>query len=142
MILNSPTTTERDHAVVDYLERVLAVDAIEFGREMFEDTSDVSEVPAAEIVSRDAKEYELADGETMSHRADRDRRAMPCWSAATSCSRRMARRRAQTRGYLFFALMVTDILSKGTRAARGRRRAPGRARLRRADQTARSRCPA
>ena len=36
VILNSPTTTERDHAVVDYLERVLALDAIEFGREMFE----------------------------------------------------------------------------------------------------------
>ena len=27
VILNSPTTTERDHAVVAYLERALAVDA-------------------------------------------------------------------------------------------------------------------
>ena len=51
VILNSPTTTERDHAVLDYLERVLALDATAFGREMFEATSDLSRVPAEEIVS-------------------------------------------------------------------------------------------
>jgi manganese-dependent inorganic pyrophosphatase len=38
VILNSPTTTQRDHAVVDYLERVLALDATAFGGEMFEET--------------------------------------------------------------------------------------------------------
>ena len=42
VILNSPTTTERDRDVADYLERVLALDAIEFGSAMFEETSDVS----------------------------------------------------------------------------------------------------
>ena len=57
VILNSPTTTERDHAVIEYLERVLALDATDFGREMFEATSDVSQLPAEEIVARDAKEY-------------------------------------------------------------------------------------
>jgi len=31
-----------DRAVVEYLERVLALDATDFGREMFESTSDVS----------------------------------------------------------------------------------------------------
>src|SRR3954462_5123163 len=41
VILNSPTTTERDHAAVEYIERVLALDATQFGREMFETTSDV-----------------------------------------------------------------------------------------------------
>ena len=56
VILNSPTTTERDYAVVEYLERVLALDAQALGREMFEATADVSEVSAEEIVSRDAKQ--------------------------------------------------------------------------------------
>ncbi len=42
VILNSPTTTERDHSVVEYLERVLNLDAAELGREMFEETADVS----------------------------------------------------------------------------------------------------
>ena len=66
VILNSPTTTERDHTVVEYLERVLALDATEFGREMFESTSDVSHVPAEEIVERDAKQYEVGVGQTIS----------------------------------------------------------------------------
>src|SRR6185503_17182336 len=45
VILNSPTTTERDHAVIEYLEQVLAMDATAFGREMFETTSDLTRVP-------------------------------------------------------------------------------------------------
>src|SRR5262249_23913848 len=65
VILNSPTTTERDHAAVEYLERVLALDATEFGREMFESTSDVSEVDAEAIVTRDAKEYAVGDGQSL-----------------------------------------------------------------------------
>ncbi len=47
VILNSATTTRRDHAVVEYMERVLDVDAGELGREMFESTSDVSDLSAA-----------------------------------------------------------------------------------------------
>src|SRR3954464_5163988 len=58
VILNSPTTTERDHAAVAYLEQVLARDASEFGREMFERTSDLSRVPAEQVVGRDVKVYE------------------------------------------------------------------------------------
>ena len=46
VILNSPTTTERDRTVVEYLERVLALDALELGREMFEATSDLAGVSA------------------------------------------------------------------------------------------------
>jgi manganese-dependent inorganic pyrophosphatase len=112
VILNSPTTTERDHAVIRYLERVLAVDATEFGREMFEATSDVSEVPAAEIVARDAKEYELAGGQTMCIAQIETvgdtllERTEELLGAMTDVQRR--------RGYVFFALMITDILSHGT----------------------------
>ena len=46
VILSSPTTTERDHQVVAYLEELLRVDAREFGTEMFEASSDVGDVPA------------------------------------------------------------------------------------------------
>src|SRR5205085_8392814 len=63
VILNSPTTTERDHAVVEYLERVLALDADELGRDMFEATSDVSELSADEIIARDAKRYQVQGGQ-------------------------------------------------------------------------------
>ena len=87
VILNSATTTERDHAVVEYLERVLAVDATELGREMFEATADVSEVSAEEIVSRDAKQYKSPAARRSASRRSRSS-ARACSSASPSCSRR------------------------------------------------------
>jgi manganese-dependent inorganic pyrophosphatase len=112
VILNSPTATERDRGVTDYLERVLALDAIEFGSAMFEETSDVSELPAEEIISRDAKEYEAAGGQTI------------CIAQVETVGRSLLGRREELmaalgearerRGYSVFALMVTDIVTKGT----------------------------
>jgi manganese-dependent inorganic pyrophosphatase len=112
VILNSPTTTERDRHVVEYLERVLGVDAIAFGREMFEATSDVSDASAEEILTRDAKEYELAGGQTI-------RIAQIETVGAGLLDRRdellEALRAARTRdGDAVSALMVTDILAHDT----------------------------
>jgi manganese-dependent inorganic pyrophosphatase len=112
VILNSPTTTERDHAVIEYLERVLAVDATAIGREMFEETADVSEVPAAEILTRDAKEYEVAAGRTISI------------AQVETVGESLLERKGELlealgslrerEGHVLAALMVTDILAKGT----------------------------
>ena len=65
VILSSPTTTDRDRRVVSYLEELLQLDAREFGMEMFEYSSDVSDLSGEEIVTRDAKEYEVG-GRTVS----------------------------------------------------------------------------
>ena len=113
VILNSPTTTERDHTMVEYLERVLALDATEFGRRMFESTSDVSEADAEAIVTRDAKEYAVGDGqsfviaqiETVGD-AVLDRRDELLGELRTL---------REARGHLLYALMVTDIMAKGTK---------------------------
>jgi manganese-dependent inorganic pyrophosphatase len=112
VILNSPTTTERDHAVVEYLERVLALDASELGREMFEATTDLSDVSAQEIISRDAKEYQVSGGHTICiaqievvGKSLLDRRAELLEAM---------RRERERRGFQLYALMITDILSKGT----------------------------
>ena len=112
VILNSPTTTDRDHEVVEYLEDLLALDAEEFGKEMFETSSDVSGLSAAEIVNRDAKEYGTSSGEKVSvsqietvgtgllERKDELLEALEEMRAAN--------------GYMFSALMVTDITEGGT----------------------------
>jgi manganese-dependent inorganic pyrophosphatase len=112
VVLNSPTTTERDRSVVDYLERVLAIDATAFGREMFEETSDVSRLPADVVISRDAKKYTAAGGTTI------------CIAQVETVGRSLLERKdellaalnaeREMKGYSVFALMVTDILSKGT----------------------------
>jgi manganese-dependent inorganic pyrophosphatase len=112
VILNSPTTTERDHAAIEYLERVLAVDAVEFGREMFEATSDVSEVSAQEIISRDAKEYQVR-GDNVICIAQIEVVGRDLLERSSELLETMQRRQTD-RGYLLYALMITDVLSKGT----------------------------
>jgi manganese-dependent inorganic pyrophosphatase len=112
VILNSPTTTDRDRAVVAYLSELLGVDAQQFGREMFEAGSNISELTAEEIVTRDAKEYEvgnvtlaIAQIETVGHALD-DRHD----------ELRAALEEVRARnGYAINALMITDIMEKGTK---------------------------
>jgi manganese-dependent inorganic pyrophosphatase len=113
IILNSPTTTERDHAVIEYLERALAIDAEEFGREMFEETSDTSDVPADKLVRNDVKEYSVSGGNTVAiaqvetvgpgllERRDELLDAM--------------RDVQERKDHAVYALMITDILAKGSK---------------------------
>jgi manganese-dependent inorganic pyrophosphatase len=112
VILNSPTTTPRDHAIVEHLERILSLEAEEFGREMFSETSDVSHLPAEEIVAGDAKDYEVGSGRTISiaqletvgdevlERRDELLKALGAFR--------------EREGHALSALMLTDILAKGT----------------------------
>jgi manganese-dependent inorganic pyrophosphatase len=112
VLLNSPTTTDRDRAVIAYLEQVLAIDATAFGREMFESTSDLESVPAEEIVRRDVKEYEAAGGQTLRI------------AQVETVGRGLSERREELmealeavrdrEGDALAALMVTDIMGKGS----------------------------
>jgi manganese-dependent inorganic pyrophosphatase len=112
VILNSPTTTDRDHQVVQYLERVLEVDAGRLGREMFEATADVSDLSAEEIVTRDAKRYQvrgdqeicIAQVEVVGEALD-DRRE--------ELLSELAEQR-ENRDLALYALMITDVIEKGT----------------------------
>jgi manganese-dependent inorganic pyrophosphatase len=112
VILNSPTTTARDGAVVEYLERVLARDASSLGREMFEATADVSEVSAQEIVTRDAKQYDIGGGQHICI-AQIEVVGKGVMERKDELLEAMSQERSN-RGYQLYALMVTDILSKGT----------------------------
>ena len=86
VILSSPTTTERDHRVVEYLEELLRIDARAFGSEMFEASSDVGDVPAADIIRRDVKDYEVRPARRSA--SPRSRPSAAAWRPATgSCWR-------------------------------------------------------
>lgn len=112
VILNSPTTTQRDHAVVEYLERVLALDAHALGREMFESTADVSDLTADEIVTQDAKRYQV--------RGDQEICIAQIEVVGDALLERkgelleaMARER-EAKELALYALMITDVVAKGT----------------------------
>jgi len=112
VILNSPTTTERDRHVVEYLERVLELDAIEFGREMFEETSDVSDTPVDEILARDVKEYELGAGQTV--KIAQVETVGPTLQERRDELLEALREEQERSDHAVSALMVTDILAQGT----------------------------
>ncbi|HWK30075.1 MAG TPA: putative manganese-dependent inorganic diphosphatase [Solirubrobacter sp.] len=112
VILNSPTATERDRAAVEYLERVLALDGLSLGREMFEATSDLEGVSADAIVARDAKEYETGGGHTIAiAQVETVGQGLGERHDELLAAIRAAR---EKRGYALYALMVTDILAKDT----------------------------
>jgi manganese-dependent inorganic pyrophosphatase len=112
VVFNSPTTTDRDLEVARYVEGMLDLDAREFGTEMFEASSDVSDLSAQEIIDRDQKEYALGDAGAMSI------------SQIETVGAGLLERKdelldalellRQRNGYLFAALMVTDIIEGGT----------------------------
>jgi len=112
VILNSPTTTERDREVVEYLEDLLDLDAEEYGTEMFETSSDVSGLSAGEIVNRDAKEYGTNSGDKVS--------VSQIETVGTGLLERKdelleaLEKLRDDNDYLFSALMVTDITEGGT----------------------------
>ena len=113
VLLTSPTTTERDHAVTAYLEELLSLDAQQFGREMFEHSSDVADVSASDLVRRDLKEYELDNGKTLSV-AQIETVGRAVFERSEELRAAAERRRAR-HGDVMFAVMLTDILAQHTR---------------------------
>jgi manganese-dependent inorganic pyrophosphatase len=112
VVLTSPTTTDRDRAVAEWLGSLVELDAEAYGMAMFRESADVSSVPAAEIVARDSKGYALDSGGTAlvaqvevvgdELLARRDELVEALEAAR------------QDGGHAVAALMVTDIVRKGT----------------------------
>jgi manganese-dependent inorganic pyrophosphatase len=112
VLLTSPTTTERDRAATAYLESLLALDASEFGREMFERSSDVEGVGAGDLVTRDLKEYEL-DGERTLSIAQIESVGRAVFERTGELLTAIEKQRARS-DQVLFALMLTDILAGDT----------------------------
>jgi manganese-dependent inorganic pyrophosphatase len=112
VILNSPTTTPRDRAVVADHAQLLDLDAHALGREMFEATADVSDLTAEEIIDHDAKRYQvrgdqeicIAQVEVVGNALDARRPEL--LEALT--------RAQESKELALYALMITDVAAKGT----------------------------
>jgi manganese-dependent inorganic pyrophosphatase len=104
VILNSATTTQRD--------RVLALDASELGREMFESTADVSDRSAEEIVTGDAKRYQVRGGQEICI-AQVEVVGYGLLERKQELLEAMRRER-EKKDLAMYALMITDVVDKGT----------------------------
>jgi len=121
VLLKSPTTTDADREVVDWLAGIVGVDPVEFAMEMFRARSSGEAFSAEAVVTRDLKEYRIRDGvvaigqvesvdadEILAHRVE-----------IVACMESLAR----ARGYDTLALMVTDVVREGSELiVTGRRR--------------------
>lgn len=112
VLLKSPTTTDPDREVVEWLAAIVGVDAVEFAMEMFRARSSGEAFSAEALIKRDLKEYRVRDGvvaigqletvdaeEVLAHR-DELVAAMEALAGA--------------RGWDTLALMVTDVVREGS----------------------------
>ncbi|MDX6682235.1 MAG: manganese-dependent inorganic pyrophosphatase [Solirubrobacteraceae bacterium] len=112
VLLTSPTTTERDRVATGWIEELLELDGLAFGREMYERSSDVADVSAQDLVLRDLKEYEL-DGERSLSVAQIETVGGALKDRTDELLDAVAAHR-ERHDQLLFALMVTDILAQST----------------------------
>jgi manganese-dependent inorganic pyrophosphatase len=112
VVLTSPTTTDRDARAAQRVGEQLGVDPERFGMEMFQASSDVSGLSAADIVRRDAKVYELAGGRTALV-GQVEVVGEELLSRAAELGEALEAARADGE-HAIVALMVTDIVARGT----------------------------
>jgi len=122
VLLKSPTTTDSDREIVEWLAAIVGVDHVEFAMEMFRARSSGEAFSAEAAVTRDLKEYRLRDGvvaigqvetvdadDVLAHRDE-----------IVACMESLAR----ARGYETLALMVTDVVREGSELIVSGRRRP------------------
>jgi manganese-dependent inorganic pyrophosphatase len=124
VILNSPTTTPRDRAVIERSASRSARTPREFGREMFEQLRRLTLAPA-EIVARDAKTTSSAGGQM---RASPRSRSSARTMRRGGCELREALEAAREEGVTRSSRSWSPTSSRTGRAVRGRRRRRRRAR--------------
>ena len=61
LVMKMSTTTMRDREAVEYLSNLAGRDPLEFGSTLIQKGMDLDQVPLADLLVRDAKEYTLYD---------------------------------------------------------------------------------
>lgn len=61
VLLKSPTTTDKDREIAEWLGGIAGVDVMEFGHELFHRRCNEAEIPMETVITGDSKEYEIGD---------------------------------------------------------------------------------
>ena len=113
VIMKSPTTTDFDREIIARTAKLLGVDPVEYGLEIFKCRSNPAELPVGDIIGADAKEFELKSGnkvfiaqfETVDLKAVLGREAE---IREAMCAL------VADKGYQFMLFLATDILAEGS----------------------------
>jgi manganese-dependent inorganic pyrophosphatase len=112
LLLKSPTATDSDREIVEWLSGLVDVDPVEFALEMFRARSSGAAFSPEDTVTRDLKEYRIRDarvaiGQVETVDADE---VLAHREALTAYMESLAR----LRGYDTLVLMVTDVVREGS----------------------------
>lgn len=112
VLLKSPTTTDVDRRTADRLARIVGVDPIDFGLELFRARSAGRAFDAKKVVGADIKEYRVGDM-TVAIAQYESVDLTEFLDHAHEVRSEMERLR-ESRGYSLVVLMATDIVREGS----------------------------
>lgn len=61
VLLKSPTATQKDREMVEYLSEIAGINWVEFGTKMYDECSDVSSISINDLLNSDFKVYKFSD---------------------------------------------------------------------------------
>ena len=126
VVLKSPTATDTDRRVVDYLAGILGVDPTAFGIEVFSFRGGDDDMPIDKLVSADSKEFELGEGTVLI--AQHETTNLDTVMGREEEMRAYMRELIERHGYACVLLLVTDIIAEGSQfLCEGNRRIVNRA---------------
>ncbi|TFH05622.1 MAG: inorganic diphosphatase, partial [Spirochaetales bacterium] len=112
VMINSPTTTELDRSLADWLSGIAGVDIEEYGRAMFAAGSQTGTMSAPEILAQDRKHYQ-ENGHAFSVGQFEMVGFEEFWARASELQAALDQSR-EAAGLWCAALMVTDITTSTT----------------------------
>jgi manganese-dependent inorganic pyrophosphatase len=110
--LTSPTTTDRDVQVLARLEKISGVNAREFTEKLFASGSVLISKPAPQAITSDCKEYNEL-GRAFSVAQIEEIGFAQFWKRKDEVTRALEQYRRE-HGYLFSALLVTDVVAQSS----------------------------
>jgi manganese-dependent inorganic pyrophosphatase len=112
VMLKSPTATDTDREIVEWLAGELDIDFVEFGMEMFRARSSRKVFHAEEMLRSDLKHYRIGDVSTVIAQTE----TVDLDDVLSHREELMAtmEKMSADRGYGLFVLMVTDVVREGS----------------------------
>ena len=112
IILKSPTTTDVDREVADYLANIIGCDVTAFGLSVFKTRGAEDHMPVDELVEADSKEFMVGDATVLIAQHETVDLSAVLSREEEILEHMEAIRRANN--YEYVLLMVTDILAEGS----------------------------